>query len=405
MRVFGLVLFLTATVGLSAQSGWARYRLVVNSPDQAQRLVDSDIGLFSERVAVGTTDVYIGPDEMYKLWALGMPYRKVSELPDPAGWDQRYSNKTLNYRGNYYRYDDIIAQYEEWRIQNPTHVKRFQIGTSILGRPIWAYSVRSNALFSGARRSFVVNCGIHAREWISPAIGMYVFKKTIDSAAIGFADMTTDFSKRAMLRGSTFYFVPVNNPDGYEYCWTNNRMWRKNRRDNPGSSYGVDLNRNFAKAWGGSGSSGNYSSETYRGTAPFSEPESQALVFLANRIPRMDAFIDFHSYGEYVLWPWSYTTANAPGQSWLATTGLAMKNAIQATHGHAYTYGHSGQTLYLAAGVTDDYFYDLYNTAAYTIELRDTGQNGFLLPESQISDTQDEAWAGFVALAVRMTNR
>ncbi|MBX3095593.1 MAG: hypothetical protein KF812_01905 [Fimbriimonadaceae bacterium] len=388
-----------------AQADWTRYRLTVRDAIEAQRLSDSDVTLFSDDVVIGSTDVVIGPGEQFKLWALGMPYQRIATLPDPAGWDQRYSNKTLNYRGNYYRYDDIIAQYEEWRIQNPTHVKRFQIGTSILGRPIWAYSVRSNALFSGARRSFVVNCGIHAREWISPAVGMYVFKKTIDSAAIGFADMTTDFSKRAMLRGSTFYFVPVNNPDGYEYCWTNNRMWRKNRRDNPGSSYGVDLNRNFAKGWGGAGSSGNYSSETYRGTAPFSEPESQALVFLENRVPRIDAFIDFHSYGEKILWPWTYTETPPAGSAWLNASSIAMRDAGAATHGHQYTAGQGSTTLYIASGTTKDYFYDRSNAAAYTIELRDTGQNGFLLPEAQISDTQDEAWAMFVALAVRMTNR
>ena len=69
------------------------------------------------------------------------------------------------------------------------------------------------------------------------------------------------------------WFVPVANPDGYDFTFTpGNRLWRKNLRDNnsdgtiaPGD--GVDLNRNFATKWGydNEGSSPLPGSETYRG--------------------------------------------------------------------------------------------------------------------------------------------
>ena len=86
--------------------------------------------------------------------------------------------------------------------------------------------------------------GIHAREWISPATAMYI--------ATYFTEMYgTDSELTAILDKVTFHIVPMQNPDGYEYSHTNERLWRKNRRDNGGGVYGVDLNRNFDWQWGG----------------------------------------------------------------------------------------------------------------------------------------------------------
>ena len=69
------------------------------------------------------------------------------------------------------------------------------------------------------------------------------------------------------------WFVPVANPDGYDFTFEEGqRLWRKNLRDNNGdgditAGDGVDLNRNFPTRWGydNEGSSPNPASETYRG--------------------------------------------------------------------------------------------------------------------------------------------
>ena len=74
-----------------------------------------------------------------------------------------------------------------------------------------------------------------------------------------------------------WHIIPVANPDGYEYSMTKDRMWRKNRRINPGSECeGVDINRNFPKAYGVS-SSTNPCHEDFRGTEAFSENEAAAM--------------------------------------------------------------------------------------------------------------------------------
>jgi carboxypeptidase A4 len=109
--------------------------------------------------------------------------------------------------------------------------------------------------------------GIHAREWITPASVTYVIKQLVENRKNNtWADKVD------------FYVVPVLNPDGYEYTHTNDRLWRKNRK-NPelGDCAGTDLNRNFGYKWGGLGASKDPCDETYAGSAAFSEPESKAI--------------------------------------------------------------------------------------------------------------------------------
>lgn len=56
-----------------------------------------------------------------------------------------------------------------------------------------------------------------------------------------------------------------------------------------------------------------------------------------------------------------------------------------------YTVGPSGETLYPAAGGSDDWARAVMNIKyAYTVELRDTGRFGFNLPASQIKATGEE---------------
>lgn len=74
--------------------------------------------------------------------------------------------------------------------------------------------------------------------------------------------------------------MPVINPDGYEYTFTVDRLWRKNKRKAgyaAAGCFGVDLNRNFGYKWGGKGTSKDICRDTYAGSKPFSEPETDAI--------------------------------------------------------------------------------------------------------------------------------
>ena len=92
---------------------------------------------------------------------------------------------------------------------------------------------------------------------------------------------------RQLLQGTELWFVPVANPDGYQYTFDHERLWRKNLRNNDDDPQitgadGVDPNRNFNEHWNydNEGSSSILSSQTFRGTGPVSEPETQAMQSL-----------------------------------------------------------------------------------------------------------------------------
>ncbi|NJL75266.1 MAG: zinc carboxypeptidase, partial [Saprospiraceae bacterium] len=109
-----------------------------------------------------------------------------------------------------------------------------------------------------------------------------------------------------LINNRQLYFVPVVNPDGYVYNQSTNPngggMWRKNRRNNTGSCEGVDLNRNYDWMWSSTtGSSGDTCNDTYRGTAPFSEPESQAIRDFTTSINPPIAFTTHTFDGSYLF--------------------------------------------------------------------------------------------------------
>ncbi len=127
-----------------------------------------------------------------------------------------------------------------------------------------------------------------------------------------------------LLRHFDFDVMPVVNPDGYAYTWTEDRFWRKNRNRNeavrkrtfgqsPEDCYGVDLNRNFPMGFGGTATSDEACSNLYRGQAPFSEPESAAVKKAVedgdggtSAAQRYLSYLTVHCYGQYILVPKTY---------------------------------------------------------------------------------------------------
>ncbi len=281
--------------------------------------------------------------------------------------------------GEFRDYGAITTRLHELAEQAPDRVGLQSIGTSLQGRPIWALKIGHGAT------PMLVDGTQHAREWIAAMTTTCVADRLVH-------DYATDPAVRAFVDGTTLWIVPVDNPDGYQYSWSDRRYWRKNRRD----GHGVDLNRNFSVAWGGAGASRRESSEVYAGPYAFSEPESSALRDLAKR-ERFALHVDFHAYGQLVLYPWNHTGTPTKDRDRFAGIGDRMASAIFATHQVRYALM-PGIDLYAAAGTMTDWMYGEAGALSYTIELRPKGGSGFVLPPAQIRPTCDEGLAAVLAL-------
>ncbi|MCE9574930.1 MAG: M14 family metallocarboxypeptidase [Deltaproteobacteria bacterium] len=289
--------------------------------------------------------------------------------------------------GEYRDFTAIADHLRELAALAPDRVSLQAIGASVDGRPLWALRIRGR----GANPTpMLINGTQHAREWLATMATTCVADRLV-------RDYDRDPAIRAFVDRTDLWIVPVVNPDGYQYTWSSDRYWRKNRR----GSEGVDLNRNFAVAWGGPGSSPNERAETYRGAYPFSEPESSALRDLVMR-EHIALHLDFHTYSQLVLYPWTHTATAAPDRARLAAIGDRIASAIFAAHQVRYALM-PGAELYPAAGTMSDWVYGEAHAQSFTIELRPKGspvrgRGGFVQPPRQIRPTCDEALAATLAL-------
>jgi zinc carboxypeptidase len=254
----------------------------------------------------------------------------------------------------------IRATLAAWAAADPLiHVD--SVGASYEGRPILAVKIGA-AADDAARPNVLFLATHHAREWISTAVAMKLIRWLADSG--GAAIATHDV-----------WVIPVENPDGYQYTFTNERYWRKNRRPNDGGSYGVDPNRNYPVFWGFDelGSSSRPDAETYRGTAPGSEPETQAIIAFHAAHPPVVS-VSYHSYSGLVLYPWGFRAGelapDLPRYQALGGTDLvpAVRDSVPGSSIDHYHPG-PGWNLYPTNGEYTDWAYRTFGTIAFTTEL------------------------------------
>ncbi|XP_071480102.1 carboxypeptidase B-like [Diadema antillarum] len=298
----------------------------------------------------------------------------------------------------YHTYDEIQQWTADIATQYSSMVELFQIAESGEGRPINALKIRTGGIET--KKAVYWQGGLHAREWITPATVMYITNSLLENYGID-PDVTE------ILDTFDFVIVPAVNVDGYIYSWTNDRLWRKTRSNNAGSvCRGVDPNRNYPYQWGGEGASTSACSDTYRGSKAASEPEvDQTAQWLLDSNQEYVCFIDFHSYSQLWLAPWSYTARAILPQEKDDHDAASAKavNALQSVYGTEYIYGPSARTLYAASGCSVDWgFASLKAKYSYVLELRDDGTYGFLLPERQILPTGRETYEAIKALCIHM---
>jgi len=243
----------------------------------------------------------------------------------------------------------------------------------------------------GNKPAMWIDGGIHAREWISPATVTYILMELVEN----------DADHPDLLEALDWYILPVVNPDGYLFTQTTNRLWRKTRSPNRGGCFGTDANRNWGFHWGTGGSSNDPCSDIYMGSEPFSEVENRNVRdFLTAHKDQIKFYNNVHSYSQLVLLPWGWGYDEPDNIDDLYAVANKGNDALYAVHHKTFEVGCIPCLLYVASGGSLDWTLgELGIPYSYGMELRDTGNYGFILPPDQIIPSGEEVWAFHMTVA------
>ncbi|MFN0215526.1 MAG: M14 family zinc carboxypeptidase [Saprospiraceae bacterium] len=294
--------------------------------------------------------------DMEKVYADLIKVDQLNPNP-PAGerFDCSYSTPTnfnLGSMGSYLTYQQMLDELDQMVALYPDLITvRQTVSPSLTtaeGRPLYYVKISDNPNTDEAEPRILYTALHHAREPMSMMSLIFYMHYLLENYA-------SDPEIQNLVDSDELYFIPCVNPDGYVYNQTTNPngggLWRKNRRLNSGGSYGVDLNRNYGYQWGlNSGSSGSQSSDTYRGTSAFSEPETQMIRDFCIEKEFVTA-LNNHSYGNYLIHQWEYENS-VPEPATFAALGAELTTC------NNYTIGNAFQTVgYLASGGSGDWMY------------------------------------------------
>ncbi len=355
----------------------------------------------------GYAVVAVDPEQYQWLSSLG--YRleidadKTALLGIETPLDSRFYYFDDNYVNPLGRY--IVDWLQEWNAAYPDLVELIDVGDAWQAlhggyhRDMWVLRITNEDPAYGAiadKPPFFLFANIHAREVATPELAIR-YIKYLTSGWDGGGGYNVDPDTTWLVNHNVVYVLVSQNPDGRVVNEADTSAYRRKNMNNnlcPTGEFGIDLNRNHSFLWGCcGGSSGDACSETYRGAAKNSEPETQAFQsYFASVIPDQNGpnddvtiapaspvtttgiFISLHSYADEVLWPWELPGyPGAPNTAQLQTIGrkFAYYNGMTP----------SGNIGYTVDGSSDNWTYGKFGIAAYTFEVGSGGSCGDFFPE------------------------
>lgn len=289
--------------------------------------------------------------------------------------DKTPANFSLGSMGGNLTLSEIMTELDEMRTLYPNLISIKQPITNNYtthdGNGIYWVRISDNPNVDEPDETEVLYNGLHhAREPVSMMQLIYIMWYMLENYENG-------GEIQYLVDNFEMYFIPCVNPDGYAYNQSTDPdgggMWRKNRKNNGDGTTGVDLNRNYGFNWGYDdfGSSPTTSSETYRGTAAFSEPETQMMKEFTEAHEFQLAH-NHHTYSNLLIYPWGYDNINTPEPD----ETLYDTYAAIMTKDNGYTPGHGWEILYPVNGDACDWMYGEQSTKnkifAFTQETGDS---------------------------------
>ena len=303
----------------------------------------------------------------------------------PANFNQGSMGGYLTYQELLDELDDMAAQFPDL-ITVKAPISDFlteglpdtSVTPSIGGNPIYWLKISDNPGNDEAEPEVLYTSIHHAREPMSLMQLVFYMWYLLEN-------YDTNEEVQAIVNNTELYFIPVINPDGYLYNEVTDPngggLWRKNRKN----GNGVDNNRNYDYhingnpndgSWGGPGSSSNPNNETYHGTGPFSEVETQAVKWFVEQHDFVIA-LNNHSFGELVYYPFGYADVDTPDDDLFQGIGDALTSIN----------GYNAFNDFPFAGDSDDFMYGTVGTHdkifAFTPEIG----TSFWPPASSITST------------------
>ena len=386
-------------------------RVQTTTQSQLDAMLNLVESVWSEHTGIGPLDIQIKQANLNAITALGIPHEILIEdlqAHTDTNWAQMTEIQRLNpyeapagaavhddiWFENYKQLNEITDYINNIVALRPDLASTDIIGQSWEGRDMFSVTISAPDTAQNPRAdrpAVFIFSTVHAREWIAPMTTTYFASKFVE-------DYDTNPRIQSILDSTRIVIVPVGNPDGYLYTWSDYRYWRKTRRE----GYGIDINRNWEYEWGGSGSSGNTGSDTYRGPHPFSEPETQALRDKALSYgDKLAAHIDYHSYSQLILYPFGFAGGRAPepDRTYFRTLSRELSDDIRTIFGERYN-AMQATSLYAAAGNSIDWFYGELGIESLAFELRTTGS--FNPSPDHILPNAQENYYGFQRYAERV---
>lgn len=259
----------------------------------------------------------------------------------------------LGSMGGFYTYNEFVSHLDNMAATYPNLITtKAPIDTFLTheSRPIYWLKISDNPTVNENEPEVLYTAIHHARE--PESLTQLIFFMYYILENYGADDDIT-----ALIDNTELYFIPMINPDGYAWNETTEPngggLWRKNRRNNGDGTMGVDLNRNYGFEWGydNDGSSPSSNSQTYRGPSAFSEPETRAVKWFCEQ-HEFALALNYHSFGNYLIYPWGYVPQLTPDSTTFITFAQEMTSV------NNYVYGTGFETVaYAVNGDSDDWMY------------------------------------------------
>ena len=312
-------------------------------------------------------------------------------------WPQP-TNFSLGSCGGFSTVNEMLAQLDLMRSLYPSLISVKQAVNDTLstieGRTMYYVRISDNPDINETEPEVLYTGMHHAREPIGMQHLLYYMWYLLEN-------YNSDPSIKHLVDNTEMYFIPVINVDGYTYNITTSPngggQWRKNRRNNNDGSFGIDINRNYGYEWGYDdiGSSPDPSSELYRGTAAFSEPETRIIKHFCES-HNFPIALNYHSYSNLFLYAWGWTSFPSPDNTKLGAYAKLM------TKENGYTFGPGSTTIYPTNGGSDDWMYGEQTSKpaifSYTPEIG-SNDDGFWPIPSRIVPLCQENMLGSITAA------